>query len=301
MLKELRYDMSPNGICFGPVNLKWPEGQPFPVSDIMYCTSTAVMALSKLYHVTGNSSYLSYAQAGAQWIRYTWEQSGKNGQVFMPGPNAGFTALGMAIQALLDASVYSVTIDVNGLPSSSSTGIYVDGNKIGEAKGGDVVHLSLDLGTSHSVAVSEVVNGTTGTRYQCSAATQTVVEEGPLKFTYKTQHYLTVISPYGSPRGEGWYDEGAIASFSVTSPVDYGNGTRHVFVRWSGDSTSNETSSTITMSKPAEVTALWRVEITTQAPAIVGVRLEYILAVIIVVIVAIVTIVVAKRKKRPKV
>jgi len=300
MLAELKYDRSPNGICFGPVNLKWPNGQPFPISDIMYCTSTAVMALSKLYHVTGNSSYLSYAQAGAQWIRYTWEQSGKNGQEFMPGPNAGFTSLGMAIQALLDASLYSVPIGIDGLPPTLITGIYIDGNMVSEAKGSDVLRLSFDLGTSHDVAVSAVVNGTLGTRYLCSAASQTVHQEESLKFTYITQYYLTVISLYGSPQGEGWYDEGAIASFSVTSPIDYGNGTRHIFVRWSGDSTSNETSSTITMNKPSQVTALWKVETTTQAAAIAGVKLEYILAVIIVIIVAIAIVLAARRKMKPK-
>ena len=296
MLTELKYDRSPNGICFGPINLKW-KGQPFPISDVMYCTSTAVMALSKLYRVTGNSSYLSYAQAGAQWIRHTWEQYGKNGQEFMPGPNAGFTSLGMAIQALLDASVYSVAIDIDGLPSTLATNIYVDGSRIGEAKGGDVVRLSFDLGTSHDLAVSEVVNGTPGTRYNCSAPSQTVSYEESLKFTYIKQYYLTVISASGSPQGEGWYNEGTIARFSVTSPVDHGNGTRSVFVSWSGDSTSNETSSTITMNRPSEVTALWKVETTTQAA---GVKLEYVVAVAIIIVVAIAAFLVAKRKKRAK-
>ena|GEM_PF-1393261 len=73
---------------------------------------------------------------------------------------------------------------------------------------------------------------------------------------YKTQHYLTVNSEYGDPEGQGWYDDGDMATFSVTSPL--GSIVRKVFTKWSGDSTATSPSTTIQMDEPKTVTANWR-------------------------------------------
>ncbi|MGB2854314.1 MAG: hypothetical protein WBC55_07680, partial [Dehalococcoidia bacterium] len=73
---------------------------------------------------------------------------------------------------------------------------------------------------------------------------------------YQTQHYLTVNSEYGDPEGQGWYDDGDMATFSVTSPL--GGIVRKVFTKWSGDSTATSPSTTIQMDEPKAVTANWR-------------------------------------------
>ena len=73
---------------------------------------------------------------------------------------------------------------------------------------------------------------------------------------YQTQHYLTVNSDYGDPEGQGWYDDGDMATFSVTSPL--GGIVRKVFTKWSGDSTATSPSTTIQMDEPKTVTANWR-------------------------------------------
>ncbi|MGB9023132.1 MAG: CARDB domain-containing protein, partial [Candidatus Bathyarchaeia archaeon] len=55
------------------------------------------------------------------------------------------------------------------------------------------------------------------------------------------QRYLTVTSPYGTPGGEGWYDDGSAAYASLdTGTVDHGNGTRRVFDYWSGDASGTD-------------------------------------------------------------
>ena len=73
---------------------------------------------------------------------------------------------------------------------------------------------------------------------------------------YKTQHYLTVNSDYGDPEGENWYDDGNMATASVTSPV--GTIVRKVFSGWSGDLTATASTKIIVMDGPKTVTANWR-------------------------------------------
>jgi len=77
---------------------------------------------------------------------------------------------------------------------------------------------------------------------------------------WKLQYQLTVDSDYGSPQGEGWYDPGTAASFSVFSPDDHGNGSRHVFLNWSGDSTATAPSASLTMDSPKMVNADWKLQ-----------------------------------------
>ena len=82
--------------------------------------------------------------------------------------------------------------------------------------------------------------------------------------TYKTQYYLTVSSSHGSPTGEGWYDSGASASFSVTTPVSGGTGIQYVFTGWSssdaGGYIGTNIPSSVTMSNPITETASWKTQ-----------------------------------------
>jgi len=75
---------------------------------------------------------------------------------------------------------------------------------------------------------------------------------------YKAQHYLTVISGYGDPKGEGWYDSGSVSEISVTSPV--GRLIRQVCTGWRGDSNATTPTATVLMDGPKTVIANWRAE-----------------------------------------
>jgi len=75
-----------------------------------------------------------------------------------------------------------------------------------------------------------------------------------------TMYYLSVVSPYGNPTGSGWYAPGSVASFGVTTPVDQGNQTVRIFVKWSGDVDLSEPLGTIVMNKPSEVIASWQTQ-----------------------------------------
>jgi len=85
-----------------------------------------------------------------------------------------------------------------------------------------------------------------------------VFEETPLP-----KYYLTVVSPYGTPGGEGWYTKYTTAYATLdTSTVDHGNGTRRVFTHWSGDASGTDysTSDPIYMDKNKTAVANWKTE-----------------------------------------
>jgi len=77
------------------------------------------------------------------------------------------------------------------------------------------------------------------------------------------KYYLTVISPYGTPGGEGWYDESTTAYATLdTNIVDHGNGTRRVFTHWSEDASGTDysTSDPIHMNENKTAVANWKTE-----------------------------------------
>ncbi|MFQ5950979.1 MAG: nitrous oxide reductase family maturation protein NosD, partial [Candidatus Geothermarchaeales archaeon] len=91
-------------------------------------------------------------------------------------------------------------------------------------------------------------------------ATRTVDLESDivLSVSWKTQHHLKVESKQGDPLGEGWYDEGSTATFSVSSPVGFL--VQDVFVSWDGDVVSEDPSVDVIMDSPKTVRAIWRMD-----------------------------------------
>jgi uncharacterized repeat protein (TIGR02543 family) len=101
----------------------------------------------------------------------------------------------------------------------------------------------------------------TGTDYAKSDA---IHMDGPKTAVaeWKTQHYLTVVSPYGTTGGEGWYDECTYAQATVTPLIVSGPpGVQYVFTGWSGDASgSTSPSDPIHMNGPKTAVANWKVQ-----------------------------------------
>jgi hypothetical protein len=98
-----------------------------------------------------------------------------------------------------------------------------------------------------------------------SATSTTVFLDKPKTVTanYVTQYYLTVISDYGTPTGEGWYDNGDTAYAGLdTDIVNHGNGTRRVFTSWGGDAsgTNYAQSNPIVMNAAKTAIANWKTQ-----------------------------------------
>ena len=89
-----------------------------------------------------------------------------------------------------------------------------------------------------------------GTRFAANPSSGQVTMDSPktINVSWKTQHYLTVNSERGNPRGSGWYDHGTTTQWSVTSPIDVGN-MRH--------KARPSSSGSVAMDGPKTVTVSW--------------------------------------------
>jgi len=77
------------------------------------------------------------------------------------------------------------------------------------------------------------------------------------------KYYLTVVSPYGTTGGQGWYDNCTTAYATLdTGIVDHGNGTRKIFTHWSGDAsgTNYSKSNPIHMDGNKTAIANWKTQ-----------------------------------------
>ena len=73
------------------------------------------------------------------------------------------------------------------------------------------------------------------------------------------QYYLTIVSPTGTPTGQGWYSAGTVVTVGIQSAVQYANGTRMVFNGWNstlGDAPSGQ----VTVDSPTRLLAAWSIE-----------------------------------------
>ncbi len=78
----------------------------------------------------------------------------------------------------------------------------------------------------------------------------------PITAYYQVQHYLAINSAHGSPTGEGWYNDGKTAYFSVTSP-DTAAAIRYVTTGYSGNAIGSGDHGSIVMGAPKTVTFGW--------------------------------------------
>jgi len=114
--------------------------------------------------------------------------------------------------------------------------------------------------------------------------------DGSYTLMYTTQYYLTVTSSLGTTDGSGWYDAGSLATFSVsptrvrTADVTGALGAAYLFDHWSGDSSSTDATSSLTMNSPAKVDAVWRHDYQTFYQTMIVVITTNIIIIVVVVV-----------------
>jgi len=128
------------------------------------------------------------------------------------------------------------------------------------------------IGTDHTFAYHSPLDVSAVKRYVwthtlglCTAQSGTITvpsEGGSVTGYYKTQYYLTVVSPYDTPGGMDWYDKDDTAYATLDYGIeDLAPGQRAVFTGWTGDASGTGlTSDPITMNAPKTATALWVIQ-----------------------------------------
>lgn len=90
------------------------------------------------------------------------------------------------------------------------------------------------------------------------SASRTITQGGEYLANHTTQYKLDIESPYGNPKGAGWYDSESIATISI-NPTE-GKIIQHIFTGWSGDLTGQETTASVIMNKPKTIKAEWETD-----------------------------------------
>lgn len=154
-----------------------------------------------------------------------------------------------------------------------------DPNGVAQVTGGGWFPAGTSVQTSQA---PQTVTGGAGTQYVLKGwevdgvlqsgnpATLTLDKARKAVAKYATQYQLVVDSPFGSPKGSGYYDAGSTAEFSVTSPVGFL--VQQVFVKWEGDFTGTSPQGSITMDAPKIVHATWTTSYTQLYIAVSGYR-----------------------------
>jgi fibronectin type 3 domain-containing protein len=131
--------------------------------------------------------------------------------------------------------------------------------------------------TAYAGLTSGTVSGGAGTQYVFTSwgsdasgtnyvQSNAITMSGPKTATagWHTQYYLTVTSANGNPTGQGWYNAGASAPFSVTTPASGGTGIQYLLTSWTGSGSGgysgSSSSSSVTMNNAITETANWQTQ-----------------------------------------
>ena len=74
---------------------------------------------------------------------------------------------------------YEAIVTIKGLPRSLSTTVFLDGHRWGKYRGGLTLKFYFSLGTTHTIFVDRIVNGSSGVSYVCNSNIATFSGPGP--------------------------------------------------------------------------------------------------------------------------
>ncbi len=163
---------------------------------------------------------------------------------WMPGP--------FPYSLTVFSDIENVTVKINGFPFKT--------NELGR------IEIRVPIGDIAVEAQNEIMTGRGSRRVfsewkwltKSNPTFVRITQNTNLYLTYRTQFFLSLSSPYGSPIGEGWYDAGTTVTFSIEPFIDLSNKTRLVFYGWTGDQESSNSEGVATVDKPKTLRANWR-------------------------------------------
>ncbi|GEM_PF-2615000 len=134
---------------------------------------------------------------------------------------------------------------------------------------GDGWHLA---GSTVEISIETTVDSTAGIRWAFAGwqIGDSVYTDNPLSVNisgpktaaalWRIEYRLEIASPHGAVYGSGWFPAGAVANFFADPETVLFGQTRFIFEGWSGDYSGDENPHSITMTSPAEITAIWKTQ-----------------------------------------
>lgn len=165
---------------------------------------------------------------------------------------------------------YQVTFNQTGLDPTASGTIITINNETKTINELPYTLLVLNSTTITYSYNSEIPSSETGKNFVLTSVTgptSPITITSPIIITgnYKTQYYLTVSSPYGTPAPpSGWFDADTSITASVISPETGPTGTRYVCTGWTGTgsvpASGIATAVTFTINQPSSITWNWKTQ-----------------------------------------
>ena len=173
-----------------------------------------------------------------------------------------------------ESNVYSVIVDLLGLPPNVAVKILVDGVEFTEVvtkptpsilaesipNQQSIASIALILPKGeHVIEVQKIIDVGPGIRVTIDNNIIEVKESTLIAFVYKTEYLVNVVSEYGETRGSGWYTAGSEAVIEVIpAVVTVDEGVRQLFSGWIGTFELEDPSVAVKVMQPINLHAVWQ-------------------------------------------
>jgi hypothetical protein len=121
---------------------------------------------------------------------------------------------------------YSVSVNINGLPSTFSTNLLVDGKVQEIIQGGETKSLTFEAGTTHKIEVESYINSSSTNQFYCDNNVYTVTSESVLDFIYFQQFYST-FQQEGSEKSTSVTIDGTL--YAIPIGLWWASGSNHTY------------------------------------------------------------------------
>jgi hypothetical protein len=200
--------------------------------------------------------------AGTQYIWTGWSDGGAQSHTYtVPISNATITA-NYQTQYLV---TFNYQVSGGGSGYSAPSVNYTSLGSRYSVTAGPTATVWVDSGSTYTYTNNPLTGSGASEQWYASAGTSgTISSYTTINPTYYNQYYLTISSSYGSPTGQGWYNAGSSASFSVTTPASGGTGIQYAFTSWTGSGSGSYSgtsgSASVTMNNPITETTNWQTQ-----------------------------------------
>jgi len=162
---------------------------------------------------------------------------------------------------------FRVSSSLQSLPSGFAIALIVDGQPQGFLKGSEVLTLRFPSQGAHTFQVANQTFTANATRYAVAEYRALFSSNGVFKPKVRVQYLLSLESSLGSIEGEGWYEAGSYANFTVSplqTSVGFGNlvGVSFIFDHWVDEHGNKLPSGVLLMDSPRSLRAQWRATVT---------------------------------------
>jgi hypothetical protein len=175
-------------------------------------------------------------------------------------------------------SLFRVSSILESLSQSFALDLTVDGQPRGLLHGGRVLTLRFLSGSLHSFQVTGNTLTANTTRYIATQHDAVFSANGVFKPRVQVQYLLSLESPIGQTDGEGWYDAGSYANFTV-SALEISNGVGQLlgvtffFDHWVDEHGNKVLSGSLRMDSSHALRASWNARLTDWRPVLILITL----------------------------